>query len=131
MPERVLRLTTRRRRRAGAHTALRPYAVVAWTTRRSSWPGPWPRDRMPARAHCRRPGRAVRTPLRWPRTVPNAPGPSWSRHLVCMHTIRPARRPTHSSCLAFARAQLRATPPRPPSPPVGARQCAPLLTAPP
>jgi hypothetical protein len=38
--------------------------------------------------------------------------------------------PRTSSSLALTRAQLRAAPPCPPSPPVGARQCAPLSTAP-
>jgi hypothetical protein len=126
-PERALRATSRRRRRAGAprraHTAHHPYAVTTWTTRRLTWPGPRPRARAPVRARCRRLGRAVRTPSRWTHVAPNVPGPSRPSHLACMRAIRPARRPTHSSRLAFARAQLRAAPPRPTSPPVGARRC--------
>jgi hypothetical protein len=66
----------------------------------------------------------VRTPSRWPRTAPNASGPSRPSHLACMRAIRPARRPTHSSHLAFARTQLRNAPPRSTSTPVGARRCA-------
>jgi hypothetical protein len=53
--------------------------------------------------------RAVRPPSLWPRFAPNAPGPSWPSHLACMRANRPARCPTHSSSLAFARTQLRAT----------------------
>jgi hypothetical protein len=123
-----------RRRAVGAarraHTARRLYVVTEWTTRRSSWPSPRPRALAPARARCRRPGHAVRTPSRWPRAAPNASGPSRPSHLACMRAIRPGRRPMHSSRLAFARAQLRAAPPRLPSPPVGAHWCAPLSTTP-
>jgi hypothetical protein len=124
-----------RRRAVGAAPAPRagpsPPAV-----RTPSWRGPHVGQRgrahglSPTPVRCRRPGRAVRTSSRWPRAAPNASGHSRPSHLACMRTIRPARRRTYSSCLAFARAQLRTAPPCPPSPPAGDCRCAPLSTAP-
>jgi hypothetical protein len=59
-----------------AHTAHRPYAVTAWSTRWPSWPGPRPRAHAP-RALCRWPSRAV-----WPPSLATRSGPRVAARLA-------------------------------------------------